>query len=137
MLARFLLASALTVGGGAGGLLGAEATGTVPFDWSSIVGGALGSSPAALVLAWRLNKVDGEKKALEERLEGQHDRTVQMLEKMGPILFDATRTLSEVRAGMAATIDDRRPGSDTQEQLRRLEETMRDLARDMRRGDER
>ena len=137
MLSRFLLAGALAVGGWAGGVVGAETTGSVPFDWSSIVGGALGSSPAALVLAWRLNKVDGEKKALEERLEGQHDRTVQMLEKMGPILYDATRTLAEVRAGMAASLDDRRPGSDTEQQLRRLEETMRDLARDMRRGDER
>ena len=135
MLARFLLASTLTVGGWAGGILGAEATGSVPFDWSSIVGGALGSSPAALVLAWRLNKSDGEKKALEERLEGQHERNVVMLERMGPILFDATRTLAEVRAGYEA---ERSQPAGADEQLRRLEVTMRDLARDMRgRADDR
>jgi hypothetical protein len=131
VLARLLLASALTVGGWAGGVLGADATGAVPFDWSSIVGGALGSSPAALVLAWRLNKSDGEKKALEERLEGQHERNVVMLEKMGPILFDATRTLADVRAGYEA---DRERPAGTDDQLRRLEMTMRDLARDMREG---
>lgn len=126
MLTRLLLAGVLA-GAGVGVVVGqTDGAGSVPFDWASLVGGAVGSSPAAVVLAWRLNKADKETVGLRTELRDLHSTTLGMAERMAPILVEASRTLADVRAGMEATIDRTRP-AEIDRVLTRLEDVARDI----------
>ena len=111
--------------GGTSAILADTATAT-PFDWSSLVGGALGSSPAALILGWRLSKADKELTVAREEIRELNER---MAEKVVPIIERATSTLREVQQGMDATISRSRP-----EDVGRAIEGLRDAIEDMRRG---
>lgn len=87
--------------------------GPAPFDWGSLVGGALGSSPAALVLAWRLWRSDREndqKDAAIRRLEEEHraerrtdhERELARAERLVVTLSEATRSMNELHRTMEA-----------------------------------
>ena len=108
---------------------------STPFDWSGLISGALGSSPVAIVLAWRLWKADRAEQARELKIDAMHQRDVDMVEKMAPLLADATRALAEVQSGMRATMRDARPSPDVSNVLGRLETLMEDMARQPREGD--
>lgn len=123
-----LLALGLTAGLGLGGLLGQS--GAVPFDWASLVGGAIGSSPAAVVLAWRLNKADKTITAKEAELREVHEKTIQMVERMAPLIGDATKTLTELKAGMEAS--SARPG-ELDRALAKIDALTSEIERDRRR----
>jgi hypothetical protein len=127
MLTRLLLVGVFA-GAVGGGILGQ--TGSVPFDWASLVGGAVGSSPAAVVLAWRLNKADKEVAGLREELRDMHTQTIVSAEKTAIVLVDATRLIADVKTGMEATLSRRVP--DIDQTLQRVESTLRDIARDRR-----
>lgn len=108
--------------------------GSTPFDWSGLISGALGSSPVAIVLAWRLFKADRAEQAREAKIDAMHQRDVEMVEKMAPLLADATRALAEVQSGMRATMRDSRPAPDVASVVGRLEALMEDMSRQPRRG---
>lgn len=119
MFSRLLLVGVLA-GASLGGLLGQQAP--VPFDWASLAGSAIGSSPAALILAWQLVQANKEKAATREELRETNERAYTMAERQGSVLLDATRTLAQVQAGMEASIDrTTRPADDIARVLRRLE----------------
>lgn len=125
MLLTKLLVVGVLAGTGAGSVLGQSSS--VPFDWASLVGGAVGSSPAAVVLAWRLSKADKEAVALRIELGACHQQTLLMVERMAPVLGEATRTLAEVKSGMEATMD-----PELTSVLRRLETVAEEINRDRR-----
>lgn len=117
----------------ASGMLAQAVAPSTPFDWSGLISGALGSSPVAIVLAWRLWKADRAEQARELKIDAMHQRDVDMVEKMAPLLADATRALAEVQSGMRATMRDARP-PDVSSVVGRLEALMEDMARQPRRG---
>ena len=104
-------------------VVGPEST---PFDWSGLISGALGSSPVAIVLAWRLWKADRAEQAREMKIDAMHQRDVDMVEKMAPLLADATRALAEVQSGMRATMRDR-PTADVSNVVNRLESMLDEM----------
>lgn len=106
MVRSAVVAGILLSGTAAGGIVADATNATAPFDWSSLVGGAIGSSPAALVMAWRLNKRDKEVDALQSKLDAANERTLQVVERAIPILAEATRTLADVKNGLEELIDD-------------------------------
>jgi hypothetical protein len=137
MLSRLLVAGVLA-GAGVGHLIGQAGAGSVPFDWASLVGGALGSSPAAIVLAWRLNKADKDNTAMRDELRQLHTESRQTAERMATALADSTRALAEAAEGMEATLARRQPPSeDLARQVRRLEQLIRDKDTDRRGGAQR
>ena len=107
---------------------------STPFDWSGLISGALGSSPVAIVLAWRLWKADRAEQARELKIDAMHQRDVDMVEKMAPLLADATRALAEVQSGMRATMSASRPSSDVAGVLNRMESMLEEIDR-TRRGE--
>lgn len=102
MLSRLLLLGVLG-GASLGGLIGQQAP--VPFDWGSLAGGAVGSFPAATILAWRLTKADAEKKALLEENRALNAVSREMTERVAVVLERASSTMADVRDGMEATLD--------------------------------
>ncbi len=119
MLTRLLVAGVFAGGLGAAGLLGQTTTSSAPFDWSSIASGAVGSSPAAAVLFWRLSRADKENAQQRAEIKEMHDEAIQMVREIGPALHESTRTLAEVRAAMESQIDRARP-ADLQRTLDKL-----------------
>lgn len=124
MLSRLLVIGVLT-GAVSGGALGQAAP--VPFDWASLAGSAIGSSPAALVLAWQLVQANKEKALMREELRATNEKAYLMAERQGSVLLDATRTLAQVQAGMEATMDRSRPADDLGRLARRLESVLGEI----------
>lgn len=124
MLSRLLVIGVVS-GASLGGLAGQAAP--VPFDWASLAGSAIGSSPAALVLAWQLVQANKEKALMREELRATNEKAYLMAERQGSVLLDATRTLAEVQAGMAATMDRSRPADDLGRVVRRLESVLGEI----------
>lgn len=123
----------LVFGGILGAVLGQDA-GTA-FDWGTLLGGAIGSSPAAGVLLWRLTKADNENARLADEVRNLHAQTIAVAERMAPLLADATRTLNEVRSGLEAAMERGRPrkGDETDVVVQRLEAVLTDFQRDLQR----
>lgn len=128
MLRATITAGILTLGSATGGLFAQASGASSPFDWSSLVGGAIGSSPAAVVLAWRLSKADRELAMARAEIKEGHEKTLSVVERAIPILAEASRTLAEVKAGMEATIK-RVPSEDIARAVHQLEDLVEDLAR--------
>lgn len=128
MLRAVIVAGSVVLSGAATGgtsAILAEAAAT-PFDWSSLAGGALGSSPAAIVLGWRLTKQDKDSAAKEAEIKRLNDLIV---DRVVPLVERATSTLREVQSGMDATISRSRP-----EDVGRAIGELREAIEDMRRG---
>lgn len=131
MLSRLLVAGVLA-GAAAGGLIGQ--TTPAPFDWASLVGGAVGSSPAALVLAWELTKAD-KRSAAKDEIIREKDEHIQRLhaddrartERVTTVLAETGRTLAAVHEGMEATLDRGRPARDIERVVRRLEGALHEV----------
>lgn len=108
-----------------------------PFDWGSLAGSAVGSSPAAIILAWRLTKQDGDNRALREEVRVLNQENRQMTERVASALVTAGQTMADVRAGMEATLERPRTRTDTDRLVQQLQDVVRDAERDRdrRRGD--
>jgi hypothetical protein len=128
MLSRLLLIGTLS-GASLGGFLGQQAP--APFDWGSLAGGAVGSFPAATILAWRLTKADAEKKALQDENRGLNIVSRELTERVVAALTEASRAMVDVRDGMAATVNRSRP-QDLDGFVRRFEALADDLERERR-----
>ena len=129
MFRAAIVAGGILLSGAATGTLADTATAT-PFDWSSLVGGALGSSPAAVILGWRLSKADKELTSAREEIRVLNER---MAEKVVPIIERATSTLKEVQTGMDATISRVRP-EDVSRAIGDLREAIEDMRRERGQG---
>lgn len=125
MLRTIIVGAALTTGA-LGGIIG-QTTSTAPFDWSSILGGALGSSPPAAVAIWRLSKADKDKAASDRREQEDKAKLLELVERHAVVLADATATIKAVQDGMAATGRSRRDDGDAV--VDRLESFLTDLQR--------
>lgn len=128
MLTRLLVAGVFAGGLGLAGLVGQAAPSSAPFDWSSIASGAVGSSPAAAVLFWRLSRADKENSQQRAEIKAMHDEAIDMVREIGPALAESSRTLADVRAAMESTLDRARPG-DLQRTLDKLANQVADLNR--------
>ena len=113
MLRAALLAGSILFGGAtAGGVVPIVAqtstSSAAPFDWSSLVGGAIGSSPAALILAWRLTKADKENQRIAAELRDLHVFNAQeqkdLLNRVIPLIERTAGTLRDVEVGLGATV---------------------------------
>lgn len=124
MLARILVAGVLT-GATVGGLIGQ--TTPAPFDWASLVGGAVGSSPAAIVLAWQLTKRDKENAAMRDEIRQLHAEGRTTTERVATVLAETGRTLAAVHEGMEATLDRGLPARDIEHVVRRLEDALHEV----------
>lgn len=131
-----VLATGVLFGGAtAGGITPAlvaqtSPTSAAPFNWSSLVGGAIGSSPAALILAWRLTKADKERQELREELRGLHVSTAaeqrDLLNRVIPLIERAAGTLRDVEVGLGATVARSHP-EDVDRAVRDLRGVVNDL----------
>jgi hypothetical protein len=123
-----LVAAVLGVGGA--GILGQSGV-TSSFDYGSLLGGAVGSSPLAATLIWRLLKADKDNQTLRDEVVDLHRQTVVVAERMAPILSDATRALNDFRDGVEATIERgrTRPAETPDEVITRLETVLGELLR--------
>lgn len=109
VLAGGVLFGGVTAGGITPALVAQSSpTSAAPFDWSSLVGGAIGSSPAALILAWRLTKADKENQRLAVELRDLHAATAteqrELLNRVIPLIERAAGTLRDVEVGLGATV---------------------------------
>jgi hypothetical protein len=125
---KLLLASAVLGAGGAGILGQAGAT---AFDYGSLLGGAIGSSPLAGILIWRLLKADKDNEVLRAEIIELHRQTLGVTERMAPVLSDATRTLNDFREGVEATIQRgrSRPNDSADQVITRLEQVLAEFNR--------
>jgi hypothetical protein len=128
MFSRLLLVATLG-GAGLGAITGQQAP--VPFDWGSLAGGAIGSFPAATILAWRLTKADADNRALREENRALNGVSREMTERVVAALTEASRAMVDVRDGMAATANRSKPDLDAF--VHRLDVLADDLERDRRR----
>lgn len=119
LLAGGIVLCGSATGGAAGMIAQSGSGGSSPFDWNALVGGALGSSPAAIVLAWRLQKADKELTSAREEIRSLHAQTLDVANRMAPILTKATDTLEGMKAGMESMVT--RPAA-SDEMLRALRE---------------
>lgn len=134
MIKAAILAGGILFGGAtAGGLTSVVAqtsTSTAPFDWSSLVGGAIGSSPAALILAWRLTKADKENQRLSIELRDLHVSTTaeqrELLNRVIPLIERAAGTLRDVEVGLGATVARAHP-EDVDRAVRELRDVVDEL----------
>lgn len=112
-------------GAGTAGIL-ADTTTSAPFDWSSLVGGAVGSSPAAVILGWQLNKREKDNVAKDLEIRRLNDRAA---DQFAPLLERVASVLRDVETGLGATINRARP-----EDVTRAVSDLRDVVDEMRRG---
>ena len=94
-------------------------------NWGSLISGALGSSPVAIVLAWQLWQTQKKLAERESELRETNEKTLALAERALPALTEATRTLAEVRVAMDA--DTRRRVDPTGELERILHRVERHL----------
>ena len=125
MLRSIIVGAALTTGA-LGGIIG-QTTSAAPFDWSSILGGALGSSPPAAVAIWRLSKADKDKAASDRRESESQAKLLELVERHAVVLADATATIKVVQDGMQSSGRARRDDGDAV--VDRLESFLSDLQR--------
>lgn len=123
---RAFIAGAVLASGSVGGVI-AQASAAAPFDWSSLLGGAIGSSPAAAVAIWRLAKADKDKSAADRRDAENQAKLLELVERHAVVLADATATIKAVQDGMSATGRDRRGDADAV--VNRLESFLSELQR--------
>jgi len=134
MIKAAILAGGIMFGGATvGGLTPVVAqttSSTAPFDWSSLVGGAIGSSPAALILAWRLTKADKENQRLATELRDLHASTTteqrELLNRVIPLIERAAGTLRDVEVGLGATVARAHP-EDVDRAVRELRDVVDEL----------
>lgn len=131
MFSRLLLAGTLA-GASLGGFVGQTAP--TPFDWGSLAGGAIGSFPAATILAWRLTKADADNRALREENRALNGVSREMTERVVKALVEASSAMVDVRDGMQASLN-RTKAPDLDAFVRRLDSLADDLERDRRRRD--
>ena len=103
-------------------------SGSPSIDWGSLLGGVLGGSPAAMVLAWRLHKEDSENERLHTEVREGQDKLLALVERTVPALADATRTLADVKAAMENVRGTSAP-SELTRALFQIEEATRELRR--------
>lgn len=109
--------------------------GVAGFDYRTILGGIIGSSPVACVLLWQLIVEQKDNRELRKEIHDLNEQMHQRAERFAPVLVDATRALEEVQKGMAAAINrnDRSDGGvAVDDAARRLEAVVRDLQRQRR-----
>lgn len=122
----------------AGGALGghfAETLGQADpvtgFDWGSVLGGVVGSSPATAVLLWRLMRADKETADLRVEVNESHAQALAMTREMAPLLTNAVDTLERVKTGLESQLENpRKQEPELERILRRIERTISDLADD-------
>lgn len=131
MLTRLLLAGMLA-GGAMGGHFAhvfGQADPATGLDWGSVLGGAIGSSPATAVLLWRLTKADKETAELRVEVNDSHAQALAMTREMAPLLTNAVETLERVKAGLESQLENpRKQEPELERILRRIERTISDLA---------
>ena len=118
-------------------LVAQAAGGDAPTPLTSLVFGALGSSPATLILAWVVTRGDKEKADLradlaKEREENRrlNEGRVDAAKEMAILLERAATTFAEVRAGMDATLTKTRP-----DEMNRTLKDLKDLLQEYSRGE--
>lgn len=95
-----------------------------PLNWGSVLQGALGSSPVAVVLAWQLWQSQKRNAEKDAELRETNEKLLALAERALPPLTEATRTMVELRAAMG-------PADGTvelQAELRRLRRHLDDLS---------
>lgn len=118
MLRAVLLAGTSWAGASPLGLIVAQLTGggDAPTPLTSLVFGALGSSPASLILAWVVTRGDKERAELRVELTKEREENRRLNElrpeaakEMAVLLERAASTFAEVKAGMDVTLTKARP----------------------------
>ena len=89
------------------GLLGAESA--APFDAGTIFNTLLGSSPVAGVLFWQLIVEQKDNKQLRQEVHDVNRRERETLERMAPLLVEASRALKDTSEVYEASDRRRRP----------------------------
>lgn len=128
MLRAAILAGSIFFGAGVGGGVVAQVTTSSPFDWSSLAGGAVGSSASTAIMGWRLSKADKELAAARTEIRELHEKDSARGERIAVALENATQVLREVQQGMGAQIARSRP-EDVARLVHQLEAVVDDLGR--------
>lgn len=109
--------------------------------WGRLLTNALGSSPIAIALAWRLYQEDKENGTLREEnaklherarqeVAQLHERAVHSAERLAPLLVESTKILDRMGDGLQATLSRERARSpDDPDMARRIEALVAALER--------
>ena len=138
MLRTVLLAASSWLGGppALAAIVGQATGGDAPTPLASLVYGALGSSPAALILAWMVTRADKVNAELRSDLQKERDENrrinelrIDKAEDMATRLERAASTFQEIKAGMDAELGRARPADEWNRTLQELRSLVQQRSR--------